>query len=203
MNIAGTSYYLCAVLDGYSRATLHWEIRESMKEVDVETILQRAREKYPPARPRVISDDGLQFIARDFKEFIRIAGMTHVRTSPYYPHSTGKAEAWHNTVKAGAIRIKQTGTLEEARRGVGEFVEHYNNKRLHSASGTSRPRQCSLEASRRSAPSAIASSKRYASSDAAAPASDRRMNGLDQEIDACARGGKRQLADLSALTDDG
>jgi hypothetical protein len=32
------------------------------------------------------------FIARDFKEFIRISGMTHVRTSPFYPQSNGKLE---------------------------------------------------------------------------------------------------------------
>lgn len=30
---------------------------------------------------------GPQFIARGFQEFIRIAGMTHVRTSPGYPQS--------------------------------------------------------------------------------------------------------------------
>ena len=40
---------------------------------------------YKEARPRIISDNGPQFIAKDFKEFIRISGMTHVRTSPYYP----------------------------------------------------------------------------------------------------------------------
>jgi transposase InsO family protein len=61
-----------------------------MTEADIEMILQRAREKHPDARPRIISDNGPQFLARDFKEFIRIAGMTHVRTSPYYPQSNGK-----------------------------------------------------------------------------------------------------------------
>ena len=81
LNLSGTFYYLCTILDGYSRAVLHWEIRESMREEDVEIILQRARERYPDARPRIISDNGPQFIARDFKEFIRISGMTHVRTS--------------------------------------------------------------------------------------------------------------------------
>jgi hypothetical protein len=75
------------VLDGYSRSIAHWDLRESMREADIEIILRRAKEKYPEARPRVISDNGLQFIARDFKEFIRISGMTHVRTSPSYPQS--------------------------------------------------------------------------------------------------------------------
>ena len=135
LNIAGTFYYLCAVLDGYSRAIVHWEIRETMKEADVETILQRAREQHPAARPRLISDNGPQFIAREFKEFIRVAGMTHVRTSPYYPQSNGKIEAWHKTVKASVIRPKQPSSLDEARRVVAEFVAHYNTVRLHSAIG--------------------------------------------------------------------
>ena len=56
-----------------------------MTEADIEIILQQAKELYPEARPRIISDNGPQFIAKDFKEFIRISGMTHVRTSPYYP----------------------------------------------------------------------------------------------------------------------
>ena len=135
LNLSGTFYYLCTILDGYSRAVLHWEIRESMREEDVEIILQRARERYPDARPRIISDNGPQFIARDFKEFIRISGMTHVRTSPYYPQSNGKIERWHKTLKQTTIRPKAPATLEEARRVVTEFVEHYNSVRLHSAIG--------------------------------------------------------------------
>src|SRR5690606_18650704 len=86
LNLLGTFFYLCAVLDGASRAIVHWEIREAMTEADVELVLQRALEKAPDGvRPRIISDNGPQFIARDFKEFIRLTGMTHVRTAPYYP----------------------------------------------------------------------------------------------------------------------
>ena len=66
---------------------VQWDLREAMREVDVEIILEAAKEKYPQAQPRIISDNGPQFIAKDFKEFIRISGMTHVRTSPYYPQS--------------------------------------------------------------------------------------------------------------------
>jgi transposase InsO family protein len=92
LNVCATFYYLCSVLDGYSRSVVHWDLRESMKEADIELILERAKEKYPEAKPRIISDNGPQFIARDFKKFIRISGMTHVRTSPYYPQSNGKIE---------------------------------------------------------------------------------------------------------------
>jgi putative transposase len=133
VNICGTFYYLCSVLDGFSRYVVHWEIRESMTEQDVEIVLQRAREKFPDAAPRIISDNGPQFLAKDFKEFIRLCGMTHVRTSPYYPQSNGKIERWHKTVKGRCIRPQTPISLEDARRVVGRFVDEYNNRRLHSA----------------------------------------------------------------------
>jgi len=135
LNIAGTFYYLCSVLDGYSRHLVHWEIRASMLEADVELVIQRARERHPGVTPRIISDNGPQFIAKDFKEFIRVTSMTHVRTSPYYPQSNGKIERWHKTLKITAIRPKTPLTLEQAQDVVGEFVDAYNNSRLHSAIG--------------------------------------------------------------------
>ena len=135
INVAGTFYYLFTVLDGCSRAVIHWDIRETMTEMEVECILQHARERFPDAKPRIISDNGPQFIAKDFKEFIRVAGMTHVRTARYYPQSNGKIERYHKTIKGDAIRVKPPTTLDEARRVVTQFVEHYNAKRLHSAIG--------------------------------------------------------------------
>jgi len=135
INISGTFYYLCSILDGYSRLLVHWDLRASMTEADVEIILQKARELYPDAKPRIISDNGPQFISKDLKEFIRIAGMTHVRTSPFYPQSNGKIERWHQSLKGECIRPGTPLSLEDARRLVTQFIEHYNNVRLHSAIG--------------------------------------------------------------------
>lgn len=135
INISGTFYYLCSILDGFSRYIVHWEIRQSMTELDVEIILQRGRELFPEVYPRIISDNGPQFIAKDFKEFIRLSGMTHVKTSPYYPQSNGKLERYHRTIKADGIRPSAPLSLDDARRIVSRFVTHYNTTRLHSAIG--------------------------------------------------------------------
>jgi transposase InsO family protein len=140
LNIAGTFYYLCSILDGYSRYIVHWDIRPSMTEAEVEIVLQRARERFSGVSPRIISDNGSQFTAQDFKEFIRLAGMTHVRTSAHYPQSNGKIERWHKTVKSECIRPGTPLSLEDARRLVGRYVEHYNNERLHSAIGYIAPK---------------------------------------------------------------
>jgi len=140
LNICGTFYYLCSQLDGCSRTIVNWDIREAMTEADVEIIIQRAREKYPDAHPRIISDNGPQFISKDFKEFIKICGMTHVRTSPYYPQSNGKIERWHGTIKRECIRPGTPLSLDDARRLVAKYIEYYNTERLHSALGYVTPR---------------------------------------------------------------
>jgi putative transposase len=135
LNIHGTFYYLTTILDGYSRYIVHWEIRRSMTEQDELVILQRAREKFPNETPRIISDNGSQFLAKDFKEFIRLCGMTHVRTSPNYPQSNGKLERFHGSIKGECLRPGTPLSLEDAVRIVTRYVEHYNQVRLHSAIG--------------------------------------------------------------------
>ena len=140
LNIRGTFYFIASVLDGYSRSVVHWDIREKMEECDIESILQRAREKYPGVTPRIITDNGPQFIAKDFKQFIRICGMTHVRTSPYYPQSNGKIERYHRTLNGDCVRPKVPLSKDDALRVVGEFVREYNEERLHSALGYVTPK---------------------------------------------------------------
>lgn len=140
INICGTFYFCASILDGFSRLIVHWDIRPEMKEIDIEAILQLAKERYPHARPRIISDNGPQFIANDFKSFIRLSGMTHVRTSPYYPQSNGKLERYHKSLKSECIRPKTPLSLEDAKRAVADFVTHYNDHRLHSAIGYVTPR---------------------------------------------------------------
>jgi len=135
LNLSGTFYYLCSILDGYSRYIVHHEIRERMTEQDIEIIVQRALEAFPDARPRIISDNGPQFIANDFKAFIKVKGMDHVRTSPYYPQSNGKLERWHKSLKTECIRPKTPLDLDEAKRLVAAYVSDYNYRRLHSAIG--------------------------------------------------------------------
>lgn len=135
INLSGTFYYLCTVLDGCSRYIVHWDIKEAMKEADVELIIQEALDKHPGSKPRIISDNGPQFIAKDFKQFVRLAGMTHVRTSPYYPQSNGKIERWHKTLKTECVRKHCPETLEEAKSLIEDYIKHYNTQRLHSAIG--------------------------------------------------------------------
>ena len=140
LKLGGTFYYLCSVLDGYSRLIVHWDIRDRMTTKEVEIVVQRAREKFPGEKPRIISDNGPQFIAKEFKEFVRICEMRQVRITPGYPQSNGKIEVWHKALKSECIRPQTPVDLEDALRVVRRYIEYYNTQRLHAAIGYVTPK---------------------------------------------------------------
>jgi len=133
VNFQGAFLFLISVIDGYSRFIGHHELRRSMQEFDVQITIQRALEKYPETKPRLISDNGSQYISSDFAVFIKNAGLQHIRTSVAYPQSNGKIERYHRTINQECLRTKSLVNLEDARKQVSQFVEFYNTKRLHSS----------------------------------------------------------------------
>lgn len=139
IKIKGVFYYLILVLDGYSRYVVAWDLRDRMTEADVEIVIQKGAEAFPDAKPRVISDNGSQFIAKEFKVFMAIVGMTHTTTSPYYPQSNGKLERCNKTIKE-FLRTRYLADVEDGKRLVAEFISYYNDERLHSAIGYITPK---------------------------------------------------------------
>lgn len=135
IRIKSVFYFLATVMDGYSRAILSYHLKPHMTEDDAQICIQKAREKYPNQTPRIISDNGPQYVSKDFKAFINMCDMTHVRTSPYYPQSNGKLERWHRTLKQEALRPSCPLDLEDAERIISKYIDDYNNIRLHSAIG--------------------------------------------------------------------
>lgn len=133
VNFHGTFLFLISIIDGFSRYIVHHELRMNMQEYDVQLTLQKALEKYPGVNPRLITDNGSQFISRDFAEYLKQAGLSHIRTSVNYPQSNGKIERFHRTISEECLRKQSMITLDDARHQVSRYIELYNTKRLHSS----------------------------------------------------------------------
>lgn len=133
VNYKGSFLFFISVIDGYSRYIVHHELRTSMTEFDVELTLQRALEKYPGSKPRLISDNGSQYISNDFKAYLKEVGLQHIRTSPSYPQSNGKIERFHRSLEEECIRKTGMINMKDARDQVAKYIYHYNNERLHSS----------------------------------------------------------------------
>src|SRR5260370_42479132 len=66
LNLAGTFYYLCSVLDGYSRFLVYRENSRIDDRGGSRDRLAAGLGAVPSAWPRIVSDNRPQFIARDF-----------------------------------------------------------------------------------------------------------------------------------------
>jgi transposase InsO family protein len=137
LNILGTHYFFLAVLDGFSRFIMHHEVRLDMTVRDVEIVMERALEKLPEglAPPRLITDNGSQYISGEFKEYLRERDISHSRARVRHPQSNGKIERFHKSLKEECVRVTPMADLEEARALIVQYVENYNHRRLHSALG--------------------------------------------------------------------
>jgi transposase InsO family protein len=133
INYKGTFLFLISIMDGYSRYIVHHELRLSMEEYDIEIVVQRALEKYPEEKPRIISDNGSQFTSKDFRIYLKEVGLQHVRTSPSYPQSNGKIERFHRSLEEECLRTTSMINIDDARDQVAKYIYHYNHERLHSA----------------------------------------------------------------------
>lgn len=135
INFKGSFVYLVALIDGCSRYLVHHEIRTAVEALDVEILLEHARAKFPGATPILITDNGPQFIAKDFKSYLRFVGITHRRTRFFYPQSNGKVERFMLTFKNETLRRNSVLGLEDLKQQVESYIAFYNTRRLHSALG--------------------------------------------------------------------
>ena len=88
---------LFVVLDTYSK----WPEIYPMSTTTASKTIIVLREMFAHyGLPKVlVSNNGTQFIAEEFRHFMEDNGIRHVRTSPYHPVSNGAAERLVQTVK--------------------------------------------------------------------------------------------------------
>jgi transposase InsO family protein len=134
IRIGGVFYYFLSILDGFSRRILTWRLCQDMKGVNAELLLAEAKELYPEAKsPRIISDNGSQFISKDFEELVVLLEYGHTLTSANHPQSTGKLERFHRTLKTEHVRRSAYTGYDDAKIRMALWIAYYNSERLHSA----------------------------------------------------------------------
>jgi putative transposase len=137
-------YYLSTILDDFSRYVIAWKLCTTMRAKDVTETLELALEAsgcdQPTVlhRPRLLSDNGSSYIAGDLAVWLEDQRMEHVRGAPNHPQTQGKIERWHQTLKNRILLENHylPGALEAA---IGEFVDHYNHRRIHESIGNVTP----------------------------------------------------------------
>jgi putative transposase len=137
-------YYLSTVLDDYSRKILAWKLGTTMRVEDVTETLDLARAATGVDRvrvkhkPRLLSDNGPCYVAKDLAEYLEHHEIEHTRGRPYHPMTQGKIERYHRSMK-NIVRLENYYSPWELERAIARFVDYYNHERLHESIGNVTP----------------------------------------------------------------
>lgn len=105
----------------------------------VESFVQRVKDKYSHTKPRLINDNGSQFISHDFKRLLQTLEIQQIFTRRNHPQTNGKIERMNGIVKQKALRPGQPTDYQEAWEILNKYSYEYNHQRLHAGINFLRP----------------------------------------------------------------
>ena len=127
------NYYLCTVLDDYSRFIIAWDLCVNMKAEDARKTVDKAIINAGLTKnrmPKLLSDNGSCFIAEEFTTWLNGRGIKSIHGAPMHPQTQGKIERYHRTMK-NVVKLDNYYSPEELQRAMAEFVHRYNYERYH------------------------------------------------------------------------
>lgn len=129
-------YYLSTVMDDYSRYILAYRLSPTMNATDAEETLKIAlhtaeiEQVKVYHRPRLLSDNGSAYRAKDLATFLTEWRIKHIFGAPYHPMTQGKIERWHRSMK-NVIKLQNYYSQFELEQAIAAWVEYYNRQRFH------------------------------------------------------------------------
>jgi transposase InsO family protein len=137
--VRGRWYFLVTILDSYSRYIVHWELALSMRAEEIAEITAIALERVHGKKPRIVRDNGSQFVAKEWREVMRYFEVEEIPIRARHPESNGRIERYHRSVREEAFGDTEVEDLYRARDLLADWVRYYNEERLHSALEYLRP----------------------------------------------------------------
>lgn len=126
-----------SILDVFDRRIVAHVVRKTCKAEDAMDVLAMALDSsFGDSKAdglSLIHDRWSQFTAWKFKEMVSNASVTNVAVAVCHPQSCGCLERYHRTKKEECIWLTEWESFPGLVEGVAEYVEHYNNHRIHSA----------------------------------------------------------------------
>jgi transposase InsO family protein len=139
IKVLGMWCFLVMVLDGFSRYVVGWKVLLDMTAQSVSLFMQEVIDRVGCESVKLIHDNGSQLISRDFREVLLSANIQQIRIRRNHPQSNGKAERFIGLVRQECLRPHSPVTIKEVEKVIGEYMDEYNHRRLHSAIEYMRP----------------------------------------------------------------
>lgn len=135
--------YLAIVLDRFSRKGIGWSLDRTLAaRITVTARKQAIERRQPPPGVVIHSDQGIQFVCREFQEVVEAHAMVPSMSRPANPYDNAACESFMKTLKQEEIYCNRYRDFDDLSAHLEEFIEnYYNQRRLHSALGYRTPEE--------------------------------------------------------------
>lgn len=128
-------FFLLSFLDVYDRSVIDYYIGSKCEAKDAVELLQRClwkRNQFgEEERPTIRTDNGPQFISHAFEEACENFKVEHERIPPKTPNKNAHIESFHAVLEDECLRRSEFETFAEAHQAVMEYINFYNERRIH------------------------------------------------------------------------
>ncbi len=127
-------YFVCVVLDLYSRMVLSYGVSDSIDTTLVMKTFDGAYAKRTATSDLMFhSDQGVQYTSYVFREYLRELHIKQSFSAPGNPYDNAVCESFFKTMKKEAIYHHVYETMDELCATLENYITFYNEKRPHRA----------------------------------------------------------------------
>ncbi len=141
-NCGGKHMYICVIIDLFSRMVVGYNISGKDSKQLVSSTLKKAIEFRNP-KPGLIfhSDRGGQYISKSFVSLLKKNGMEQSLSASGKPYDNAVAESFFSIIKKEELYRHQYRSVYDFQESVVNYIDYYNNTRVHSFLGYLSPGQ--------------------------------------------------------------
>jgi putative transposase len=135
-------FYIADIIDVFDRSIVGYHIGSSCEAKHVGEAVKaalRSRIASGQTPPIIRTDNGPQFVSKAFGELCEAEKITHERIPPKTPNMNAYIESFHATLERDLLSKEIFETFQEAYDAVSEYVNFYNNRRMHRSLGKRSP----------------------------------------------------------------
>jgi putative transposase len=134
----GRPYKMLTVLDEYTREALCVAVAARMGAADVlealyPLLLEHGKPEY------IRSDNGPEFIAAPFREWLKRVGIEPINIFPGSPWENGYNERFNGTLRREVLNREWFASIRQAQVAINQWLRQYNHIRPHHALGMRTP----------------------------------------------------------------
>ncbi|MDI4643560.1 IS3 family transposase [Cohnella hashimotonis] len=127
-------FFVLSIIDVFDRVVVgqyRGPVCEAKHAVQTLGIALQQRLQPGEALPIIRTDNGPQFVSKLFQDMCECWDMVHERIPPRTPNMNAYIESFHSILERCLFSNRTFMTLEEAYEALDQFMDFYNNRKMH------------------------------------------------------------------------